>query len=173
MKKIMSLFLLFQCFVVHGTWFVSQLVNESDLIFDQGARITHTGDYVEIQSISKKIKKTEGIGITDFYQHEAFGTVGGCTVIAHDPQGKKLLFSFLADPTHRVANGRASYADTHLRIAAGLHNKGMMARVVLEKDLGKEVIGYYCGYQEDNQPFKLVVQGKDGDYTALLVPVSL
>ena len=172
MKNLLSLFLLLSCCQVQATWIIVMIENKSDLKLAQAVRAAYNQSpqnkqNVEIQSISKKIQNK-----TDLSKQDAFGSVGGCKIIAQNPQGQDILISFLADPTNRVANGRAKDADAFSRAAAGLHNQGMMARVMLEADGGKKLIGSYCGYEQESQPFKLVLKGSGGNYQAVLMPVA-
>lgn len=175
MKKLLSLFLVLQFYCIDATWFVASLENRSDLVLDQAVRCSNVlgnaSGHVSIQSISKKIKnlpKADTVVLTD----EGFGTVGKCKILAHTPQGQQVTILFLADPTNRIANGRTKDADIHTRFLAHAKNKGMMARVMIEQDGKKKMIGSYCGYEQENQGFQLILNGSNGNYKVDLIPVD-
>lgn len=171
MKKILSLFLLLQCWNAQAAWVVVAIENKSDLSLVQAVR-SGLQDDVAIQSISKKIEDAGKLGQVALSKDDAFGTVGGCKIIAKNPRGEKVLILFVTDPTHRVANGRARHSDIASRSLANLHNKGMMARVVIQEGGIKKVVGLYGGYEQENQPFKLVLQGSSGNYHVEVIPVN-
>ena len=168
MKKIMTIFLLLQFYGMHATWVVDGITNQSDLKFVQAAR----NNDVEIQSISQKLQDTKS-NTTELGESARFGTSNGCKIIAQTPKGETVSIKFLGDATHRVATGRALDADLSSRTVAGLNNKGMMARVILEAQGIKKLIGYYCGYEKENQLFKLVLKGSKGNYEVVVTPVAL
>ena len=167
-RKILYLFLLFQFYGMQATWIVDWITNQSDLKFVQAAR----DNDVEIQSVSKKLQDTPKLKTTKLGEKARFGTVGGCKIIAQDPQGQTVTIRFLADATHRVASGRAPDADLDSRKAAGAENKGMMARIIFDVQGAKKLIGYYCGYEKEKQQFKLVLKGSGGNYHVDLTPIA-
>ncbi len=168
MRKLLGIFLLLQFDGMHATWVVGSITNQSDLNFNQAAR----NNNVEIQSISQKLQDTPKLKTTKLGESARFGAANGCKIMAQTPKGETVTIKFLGDPTHRVATGRAPDADLSSRKSAGLSNKGMMARVILEAQGVKKLIGYYCGYEKENQLFKLVLKGSQGDYQAVITPVA-
>lgn len=171
MKKLLSLLVILQFYCIDATWVIASLENKSDLILDQAVRSSNASGDVAIQSISKKIKNAEQsdkIILTD----DGFGTVGKCKILAHTPSGERVTILFLADPTNRIANGRTKDADIHTRLLAHTRNQGMMARVMIEQDGKKKMIGSYCGYEQENQGFQLLLKGSEGNYKADLIPVN-
>lgn len=166
MKKLLYIFLLF-AYEMNATWVVVKIDNQSDLQFTQAAR----NNDVVIQSISNKIQSSDNLNNISFDEKDQFGTVGGCRVVAVTPEGVKVSLRFLGDPTYRVANGRARYSDLNSRLAAGLQNKAMMARVMLEEQGVLTLIGSYCGYEQDNQPFAITINGSNGTYHVQLTPI--
>lgn len=168
MKKLRTIFLLLQFYGMHATWVVDGITNQSDLKFVQAAR----NNDVEIQSISQKLQDTPKLKTTKLGESTRFGTSNGCKIIAQTPKGETVTIKFLGDPTHRVATGRAADADLSSRTVAGLNNKGMMARVIFEAQGVKKLIGFYCGYEKENQLFKLVLKGSKGDYEVVVTPVA-
>lgn len=171
MKKLLSLFLLVQFYCIDATWFITSLDNNSSLSLGDAVRSTNGSGDVVIQSISKKIKnaeKSDHIVLID----DAFGTVGKCKILAHTPSGEPVAILFLADPTNRIANGRTKDADIDTRSLAHAHNQGMMARVMIEQNGKRKMIGSYCGYEKENQGFQLRLNGSNGNYHAVLIPVN-
>lgn len=167
MKKLLYILLLFGVCETRATWVVVKIDNQSDLQFTQAAR----NNDVVIQSISQKIQNAQSDGQVNLDATAQFGTVGGCRIIALTPQGQRVSLRFLADPSYRVANGRAMHTDLNSRTQAGLHNQGMMARVMLEEQGVLKLIGYYCGYEQEDQPFAITIKGSGGQYQATLIPV--
>ena len=167
MKKIVSIIFLFQFYGVSASWIVNEITNLSDLQLMQAARAK---DDIEIQSISKKIENSRGLNYIQLGQQDRFGTMGGCKIIAKNPEGQIVVIRFLSDPTYRVTQGRALDSDLDSRKAAGSH-QGMMARVILESQGVKKLIGYYSGYEKDNQLFNFVLKGSSGKYQVDLIPV--
>lgn len=172
MKKLFGLLLLFQFYHAQATWTIVEIINESDLQLNQAVRTNRQNYDVEIQSISKKIKKAQDRTTIELGQQDGFGTVGKCKILAQTPQGENVSILFLADPTNRIASGRVVNADSYTRSVAHANNKGMMARVMLEQNGIKKMIGSYCGYEQENQSFKLILQGSAGNYHAQLIPVN-
>ena len=173
MKKLVWILLLLQFYGMHATWVVDWITNQSDLNFVQAARTTASNKGVEIQSISQKLQDTPQSKTTKLGGAARFGTANGCKIFARTPKGESVTIKFLGDATHKVATGRAQDADIDSRTAAGANNKGMMARVILEVQGAKKLIGYYCGYEKENQLFKIVLKGSKGNYQAVITPVAL
>jgi len=167
MKKIMNIIFLLQFYEMHAAWVVNDITNQSDLQFVQAAR----SDDIVIQSISKKLEDAQGLDCVQLGQKDQFGTMGDCKIIAKNSKGQTVVIRFLGDPTYRVAHGRVKDSDLASRNAARSHNKGMMARVMLEAKGVKKLIGYYCGYEKNDQLFNLVLTGKNSNYQVELRPV--
>ncbi len=167
MKKILWIMcLLVQFSVMQATWIIVKIDNQSDLTFVQAAR----GDKdVEIQSISQILQASlTNPKIINLSPDAFFGSVGGCKIIAQTPQGKQATISFFGDVRHKVANGRARYADLDSRNAATGLKSSMMARVFMTQEGGVARLIGFTGYEQENQQFSLTLTGSDGSYQTVL-----
>ncbi|MBP6869885.1 hypothetical protein KBC04_03320 [Candidatus Babeliales bacterium] len=165
MKKFLYAFCLFlQIYSLQGSWIIVKIDNQSDLTLVQAVR-NHD---VEIGSISEIFKKSRNQNSIVLPADALFGTSGGCKVIAQTSQGVQFAFSFFGDVTHRVGNGRASFADLDSRNAAALVKEPMMARVFQIHNGVMKLIGY-TGFYKENQQFKFTLQGSSGSYQAQLL----
>ncbi len=160
--KLLSIFVLFSG-NLDARWILVSIENKSDLVLLQAA---HHND-VEIQSLSSKIKNAHSLEKISLEVDDFFGSVGNCKILGKNPAGQKVTISLFGDPTHRVANGRALFADSASRQAASLIKESMLARVFLTCDDVVALIGY-SGYEVDNQGINLVITGSSGNYQAKL-----
>lgn len=165
MKKILcAIGLLMYISVAQATWVIVKIDNQSDLTFEQAAR----NNDVEIASISQTLKspKKSDSNIISLSADTCFGSSGGCKIIAKTPQGDKITIAFYGDPTHRVANGRADYADVDARKAAATVKKSMMPRVLMMQSDGSTKLIGFAAYDKMNQQFALKLTGSQGNYQA-------
>jgi len=164
-KKIRLLSVVLLCVVeIQARWILISIQNKSDLVLLQAA---HHHD-VEIQSLSSKIKEQSSFDRIMLEVDDNFGSVGSCKIIGINSAGEKISISFFGDPTHKVANGRAVFADSSSRQIASNIKTSMLARVFLITPQGVQLIGS-SGYEVDNQPMNLILTGSLGDYQATLV----
>jgi len=147
---------------MQATWIVVKIDNQSDLAFLQAAR-SHD---VEIQSISQKLQSSDQ-KIVYLDAQDFFGSGGGCKIIMQNPQSERVSIDFFGDPTHRVGNGRARYADLDSRNAAASTKESMLARVFKVQNGSRKLIGF-VGYEQANQPFVVNLIGKNGIYQVQL-----
>ncbi len=154
---------------LQATWIIVKINNQSDLTFVQAVR---TENNVEIQSISQKLRPDNRDVTTVNLDADAFfGSSGGCKIEMRDAVGASFFISFFGDLRHRVANGRARFADRASKDAAARLKLPMMARVFCEHAGQRSLIGS-AGYEKENQQFALTLLGKHGNYTAKLTLAS-
>ena len=156
-----------QISIAQAMWVITKIDNQSDLTFTQAAR----GDNdTEIASISEKLKnpiKSASSNLINLQADALFGSSGGCKIIAQNPAGEKIAITFFGDATHRVANGRARYADLDSRNAAAQVKLPMMARVFMVQGGAMKLIGF-VGYEQGNQNMALALIGSAGNYQVAL-----
>src|SRR3989339_209799 len=163
-KILLTMSLLVQISTMQAMWVITKITNQSDLVFVQAAR----GDNnTEIASISEKLKNPTQANVINLQADALFGSSGGCKIIAQTPAGNTIAIAFFGDPTHRVANGRAHYADLDCRNAAALTKSAMMARVFMVQGGSMKLIGF-AGYEESNQSMALTLTGSAGNYQVAL-----
>ncbi len=166
-KILLTMGLLMQMSTMQAMWVITKIENQSDLIFTQAAR----GDNdTEIASISEKLKSPTQANMISLSPEALFGSSGGCKIIAQTPAGDKIAISFFGDSTHRVANGRARYADLDSRNAAALTKSSMMARVFMVQGGNMKLIGF-VGYEQVNQNMALALTGSANNYQITLTLV--
>ncbi|MBV8660821.1 MAG: hypothetical protein JO129_01585 [Candidatus Dependentiae bacterium] len=171
MKKFLyAIILLMYISMAQATWVIVKIDNRSDLTFEKAAR----NNDVEIASISQTLKNSEkpGSSVINLSADACFGSSGGCKIIAKTPQGNNITIAFYGEPTHRVANGRADYADLDSRNAAATIKKSMMPRVFMIQDDGTVKLIGFAGYDRMNQKFALKLTGSQGNYRAGLTPIK-
>jgi hypothetical protein len=159
-KLVCSISLLMQVFTMQSAWFIVAIDNNSDLTYIKAAR---NGD-IEIPSISQILIQSIGQKTVFLSADALFGSLGGCKIMTINKQGQSIGLLFFGDPTYRVANGRAEFADLASRNAAAMLRSSMMARVVRMLADGSTKLVGFAGYEEKNQPIALNLQGVDGDY---------
>ena len=170
MKKFLYSVLLFMQFsVLQSTWVVVNVDNQSDTVFMRAAR----NNNVEIPSISQVLRKPcSKDKLVQLDANALFGSSGRCKIIAQTPSGDQLDISFLGDPRHRVANGRAHYSDVASRNEAAILKQPMMARVFATRGNDASLIGF-AGYDDDSDhKFTLRLTGSNGAYKTVLIPVN-
>ena len=159
--KFVCLFgVLMQAFTMQSAWFIVAIDNNSDLTYIKAAR---NGD-IEIPSISQILTQSAGQKTVFLSADALFGSLGGCKIMTVNKQGQSIALIFFGDPTYRVANGRAQYADLASRNAAATLRSAMMARVFMMLADGSTKLIGFAGYEEKNQPIALNLQGVGGNY---------
>ncbi len=167
MKIILAMSLFFQVSTVQAMWVITKIDNQSDLIFMQAARGDNDTEIASISQILKNPTKSGNLQVINLQADALFGSSGGCKIIAQNPAGEKIAISFFGDVTHRVANGRARYADLDSRNAAAQIKLPMMARVFMVQGSVMKLIGF-VGYEQTNQNMTLALTGLAGNYRVAL-----
>jgi hypothetical protein len=166
-KIILTMSLLVQISIVQAMWIITKIDNQSDLVFMQAARGDNDTEIASISQILKNPTKSASSNVINLQADALFGSSGGCKIIAQNSAGEKIAITFFGDATHRVANGRARYADLDSRNAAAQIKLPMMARVFMVQGSTMKLIGF-VGYEQGNQNMTLALTGSTGNYRVVL-----
>lgn len=168
MKKYLRIFCLLgflvHISVAHSAWFIVDIDNNTDLTLLRAVR----DNDIEIPSISVLFTQSLHPYKITLPIEAAFGSLGGCKIVAQNKEGQLFTFAFFGDPAYRVANGRALFADLESRNAAASLLSSMMARVFMIRSDGSMQLVGFTSYEVNNQLVALKLSGSDGNYQVAL-----
>ena len=159
--------ILLQNSYVQTSWLLVGINNNCDLTLVKAAR----NNDVEIPSISQILTQAVNQHAIMLSPELLFGSAGGCKIIAQNKQAVPFSFVFYGDPVHRVANGRALFADLDSRNGAATLKSAMMARVFMVRNDGSMKLVGYTGYEVNNQKIIMLLQGSNQEYQVVLKAV--
>lgn len=168
MKKFLYFVFMLSVYSLQASWIIVQVDNKTDLNLVQAVRQNN----IEIDAVSQIFQNSSNKKSFKIPADLLFGSLHGCGIVGKSlPGDMQATFLFLADPTYRVANGRASFADLDSRNAAAGIKQSMMARVFAMQQGVMKLIGS-IGFDQDGQRYRLIFTGSLGDYQVQLIAVK-